>query len=132
MQGVHDRTEAEHAESSADEVRRLREMFAGHHVSQAMYVMAELGIADLLRNGARDSDDLAQSTKSHPPTLYRVLRFLAAQGVLTEVAPRCFALTTLGAALRSDACGSLRPLFRYLLNDFHWLPWGRLLETVRT
>jgi hypothetical protein len=107
-------------------------MFGGHHISQAMYVMAELGIADLLGSGARDSDDLAECTKSHPQALYRVLRFLAAQGILAEAPPRCFALTRLGAQLRSDVPGSLRPLFRYLLNDFHWLPWGRLLETVRT
>jgi hypothetical protein len=132
MQKMHDRTEAEYVESSADDVRQLREMYAGHHISQALYVMAELGIADLLRNGARDSDELARSTNSHSPTLFRVLRFLAAQGILSEVAPGSFALTTLGAPLRSDVSGSLRPLFRYLLNDFHWLPWGRLLETVRT
>jgi hypothetical protein len=94
--------------------------------------MAQLGIADLLRNGARDSDDLAQSTNSQAPMLCRVLRFLAAQGVLAEVAPRRFALTRLGTPLRSDVHQSLRSLFRYLLNDFHWLPWGRLLETVRT
>ncbi|MBV9911111.1 MAG: hypothetical protein JOZ93_00975 [Sinobacteraceae bacterium] len=132
MQEVHDRYEAECAEPSADDVRKLRDMYAGHHTAQALYVMAELGIADLLRSGARDSDELAESTQSHPQTLYRVLRFLAAQGILAEVAPGRFALTTLGAPLRSDVTGSLRPLFRYLLNDFHWLPWGRLLETVRT
>src|SRR5215471_6629044 len=91
--------------------------------------MAELGIADLLRTGARDSNELAQSTQSHPQTLYRVLRFLAAQDILSEVAPGRFALTTLGAPLRSDVTGSLRPVFRYLLNDFHWQPCGRLLET---
>jgi len=132
MQELQERSEAQRAEPTADDVRNLREMCAGHHVAQALYVMAELGIADLLRYGARDSDDLAQSTNSHAPTLYRVLRLLTAQGVLAEVAPRRFALTRLGTPLRSDVHGSLRPLFRYLLNDFHWLPWGRLLETVRT
>src|SRR5215469_13279563 len=60
MQKMHDRTEAKYAEPSADDVRKLREMYAGHHISQALYVIAELGIADLLRNGARDSDELAQ------------------------------------------------------------------------
>jgi hypothetical protein len=95
--------------------------------------MAELGIADLLRDGARDSDDLARSTQSHAPTLYRILRFLAAVGVVEEVAPRRFTLTSLGAPLRPDAPGSVRSWIRFLLlRDVHWLPWGRLLETVRT
>ena len=132
MHDLYEGTDVERAEPSAEDVRKLREMFAGYHVSQALYVMAELGIADLLRTGARDSEDLAQTTNSHPPTLYRVLRFLAAQGVLSEVAPHRFALTTVGAPLRSDVSGSVRTLFRYLLTDFHWQPWGRLLETVRT
>ena len=132
MQELQERSEGQHAEPTADDVHKLREMCAGHHVAQALYVMAELGIADLLRNGVRDSDDLALATNSHAPTLYRVLRFLAAQGVLAEVAPRRFALARLGTPLRSDVQGSVRPLFRYLLNDFHWLPWGRLVETVRT
>jgi hypothetical protein len=132
MQELQERSDAQRAEPTADDVRKLQEMYAGHHVAQALYVMAELGIADLLRNGARDSDDLAHCTNSHAPTLYRVLRFLAARGILSQVAPGRLALTTLGAPLRSDVSGSLRPMFRYLLNDFHWLPWGRLLETVRT
>jgi hypothetical protein len=107
-------------------------MFRGYHVSQALYVMAELGIADLSREGARDRDDLARSTNLHAPTLYRILRFLAAVGVLEEVAPHRFNLTRLGAPLCSDAPGSMRSSFRYLLSDAHWGPWGRLLETVRT
>src|SRR5215467_1066559 len=47
MQKMHDRTEAEYAEPAADDVRKLQQMYAGHHISQALYVMAELGIADL-------------------------------------------------------------------------------------
>jgi hypothetical protein len=95
--------------------------------------MAELGIADLLRDGARDSDDLAHATGSHPPTLYRVLRFLAAHGILEEVAPHRFALTSLGAPLRSDVPGSPRASFRHLLSERSWGPWGRLLgRAVRT
>ena len=92
MQKMHDRTEAEYAEPAADDVRKLRQMYAGHHISQGLYVMAELGIADLLRTGARDRNALAQSRQSHPQTLYRVLRFLAAQDILSEDAPGRFAL----------------------------------------
>jgi len=132
MKTMHDSVEVERREPSVEDARKLREMFGGYRVSQALYVMAELGIADLLREGVRDSDDLARSTKSHAPTLFRILRFLAALGILEEVAPRRFTLTSLGAPLCSDAPGSLRSSFRYLLSDAHWLPWGRLLETVRT
>jgi hypothetical protein len=127
-----DPAEVERREPSAEDARKLREMFNGYRVSQALYVMAELGIADLLREGVRDSDDLARSTKSHAPTLYRIMRCLAGVGVFEEVAPRRFELTLLGAPLRSDVPGSLRSLFRFWLQGAHWQAWGRLLETVRT
>ena len=40
----------------ADTIRRLVE---GYQVSQAIHVIATLGVADLLVDGARTSDDLA-------------------------------------------------------------------------
>jgi hypothetical protein len=36
--------------------------------------MAELGLADHIRNGARTVDDLAVVTGTHAPTLARLLR----------------------------------------------------------
>jgi hypothetical protein len=49
-------------------------------------VAAELGIADLLCSGPRGVDDLAGATSTDAPTLYRLLRALAAIGVFTELA----------------------------------------------
>ena len=53
----------------------------GYQISQAIHVAAALGIADLLTCGERTSDDLAAATSTHPPTLYRLLRALAAAGL---------------------------------------------------
>src|SRR5215211_603218 len=47
----------------------LRRLTNGYQVSQAIHVAATLGIADLLADGARDSDDLASETNTHPPAL---------------------------------------------------------------
>jgi hypothetical protein len=127
-----DPTTVEDGQPSAEDTRKLVEVFGGYRVSQALYVMAELGIADLLRGGPQHGDHLAQATGSHPPTLYRVLRFLAAHGILKEVEPRRFALTSLGAPLRSDVPSSPRASFRHLLSESSWIPWGRLLHAVRT
>jgi len=132
MVTMHDPAASGRDRPSAQDARRLQEFFGGYRVSQAIYVMAELGIADLLRDGAQDSDNLAHATESHPPTLYRVLRFLAAHGILEEVAPHRFALTSLGAPLRSEVPGSPRALVRHLLSERSWAPWGRLLDPVRT
>ena len=74
----------------------LLDLVNGFKVSQALHVASRLGVADLLKDGARRSDDLAAATGTHPPSLYRVLRALASVGVFREDADRCFALTPLG------------------------------------
>ena len=52
---------------------KLLEMIAMRHVPQALHAVAVLGIADLLADGAKSSDELAQATGSHARTLYRAL-----------------------------------------------------------
>lgn len=107
-------------------------LIGGYRVSQAIHVIAELGIPDLLAAGPRHCDDLAAETKSHAPTLYRVLRFLAGAGLLSEPGPQKFELTRLGSTLRTDLPGSPSLVARFWLKEFHWKPWGHLIHSVRT
>jgi hypothetical protein len=86
---------------------RLLALLRGYRVSQAIYVVARLGIPDLLADGPREIDDLAHATGSHPPSLRRVLLFLAGVGVLDKVGPGRFALTEVAALLRTGVPGSL-------------------------
>src|SRR5215469_7388296 len=90
----------------------LMRLVSGFQVSQAISVAAELRIADLLGDGPRDADELAVTTGSHPRSLYRLLRALAAVGVFCEDADGRFALTPLGDCLRSDA--TVAPLAVFL------------------
>nr|WP_244538055.1 methyltransferase dimerization domain-containing protein [Mesorhizobium sp. YR577] len=53
----------------------------GYQVSQAIHVVATLGIADVLKDGPRTSEDLAAATDSHPRSLYRVLRARGRRGI---------------------------------------------------
>jgi hypothetical protein len=46
--------------------------------SQSLSVAAKLGIADLLVDGPRNVESLAAATGTHEPSLYRVMRLLAA------------------------------------------------------
>jgi hypothetical protein len=71
----------------------LRRMILGYRLSQALRVAAELGIADLLKDGPRNVDELAQATGAHPPSLYRLLRLLASDGVFIEQEQGQFGLT---------------------------------------
>jgi hypothetical protein len=96
-------TEEERAAAAA-----MLRMIWGIHISRAVYVMAELGIADVLANGPMTAAELAQATQAHESSLYRVLRLLGSLGVLTERENRSFSLTVLGERLRSDVPASMR------------------------
>jgi hypothetical protein len=50
---------------------KLLPMIWGLHISRCVYAAAELGIADLLADGARSSEELAAATATHEPSLYR-------------------------------------------------------------
>src|SRR5262249_3188016 len=93
---------------------------------------ARLGLADLLAAGPRTVEELARATGTHAGSLQRLLRALASQGVLTEAEPQRFALTPLGAALRSDAPGAARATIMTLAGDWQWKAWDHFLYSLQT
>jgi hypothetical protein len=110
----------------------LRRLINGYQVSQAIHVAATLGIADLLADGPRTSEELAAETGTHPRSLYRLLRALAAIGIFREEAGARFALTPLGEHLGSDTVESLRGWAAFIGRPYHWQAWAQLSHSVRT
>jgi precorrin-6B methylase 2 len=108
----------------------LVRLFRGFWTSRAIYVAAELGIADLLADGPRTVADLAATTKTHEPSLYRVLRLLASEGVFAETGDGRFELTPKAAALREGS--PLRLMVLFLGRPASWAAAGNLSHTVRT
>ena len=115
--------------SPRDALLRMTNAF---QASQAIHVVATLGIADLLEDGPRSADDLAEASGTHAPTLYRVLRALASVGVFAEETDGRFGSTPLAEYLRTDAPGSLRGWAMYIGQPSFWTSWGHLLDSVRT
>ena len=110
----------------------LTQLVFGKCISMAISVVAKLRIADLLADGPKTLADLAIKTKTHAPSLYRVLRPLAAIGVFAEQDDGRFALTPMGEYLRTGVKGSLRGMADFFGSDWSWRAWGHLLETVQT
>jgi ubiquinone/menaquinone biosynthesis C-methylase UbiE len=104
----------------------------GYQVSQAIHVAATLGIADLLGDEPRDSDNIAAEAGVHPGSLYRLLRALAAAGVFHEKADRRFSLTDIGRCLRSDTERSIGPWAAFVGRPYQWSAWGDLVHGVQT
>lgn len=120
------------ATATAAPADTLRAIARGYRTAQALYVAAALGIADLLANGPRSVDGLAAATKTHAPSLYRLLRALASIGIFAEDDERRFLLTPLAEPLRSDVPGSVLSFVRFMCAPMLLEPWGNLLYSVQT
>jgi hypothetical protein len=115
-----------------DASRELLRLINGFQISQAIHVAACLHIADHLVDGARSINDLAAISNSRPAPLYRLLRMLAATGVLQEDGDRRFQLTAIGQCLRSDAKGSRAAWAALIGRPYVWQAWGHLLHSTRS
>jgi hypothetical protein len=110
----------------------LARLINGYQASQALHAAAVLGIGDALADGPRGVDDLASAVEADPDALYRLLRALAALGVLDEREGRTFALTDVGAGLRSDVPESLLAWAAFIGRSYYWEAWSQLVYSVRT
>lgn len=111
---------------------QLMQMLFGFAASRAIGVSAELRIADLLKNGAKTADELAEQTGVHARSLYRVLRACASIGVYSEDSDKKFSLTPLAEPLLSDAPGSLRAFAEMITCDWQYRTWAELPYSVKT
>lgn len=107
-------------------------MLSGAFEARLIHAAAQLGIADCLADGPHDAAFVAHVTKTHQPSLARLLRALSAIGVLHESDERHYSLTPLGATLRSDLRGSMRAWALLVFSDDQGKAWEALPHAVRT
>jgi precorrin-6B methylase 2 len=104
----------------------------GMRISQAIYVAAELRIADLIAGGLVTSAQIAEVTKTDPSALNRLLRALCAFRIFSEDRAGHFALSEIGLLLRTDTSLSFRDAVLFMTGPTRWRCWAELLQTVRT
>ena len=110
----------------------LTQLAFGAMMTQALYVAARLGVADLLATKPQTVGELAAATKTHERSLYRLLRSLASAGIFQEIEPKVFAHTPYSEPLRSDAPGSIRNGAIFMGEEWHWRVWSGMLYSVQT
>ena len=111
---------------------QLMQILGGCYQSQAVYVAAKLGIADLLKDEPVPVAELARKSDTDERSLYRVLRCLASLGIFRETDPKVFELTPEAELLASDHPGSMRDAAIFLGEPWHWTVYGEMLHSVRT
>lgn len=111
---------------------RILQFITNFWSSRAVYVLAKLGIPDLLKSGPKTAEELASATKMHAPSLFRVLRALASIGVVSATDDGRFALSPVSELLVTDAPGSLRWFTISELGQEHYPAWGNLMHSIKT
>ncbi|MEQ5205960.1 MULTISPECIES: methyltransferase [Proteus] len=97
----------------------------------ALRVAAKLKIADLLKEGPKDINELAKKTNSIPYVLNRILRMLASESIFYESEGERYSLAPAGRFLLSDHKYSLRDAVLMLTNETLWRPVGDVIESVQ-
>jgi len=111
---------------------QLARLLDGYIAPQVARAMALLGVPDQLGDTARTAEDLAAATGAAPGPLARLLAAASLYGLVTQTEPGKFALTAMGAGLRTDVPGSMRGMAIGFTAPPLWQAWGRLAEVVQT
>lgn len=98
-------------------------------LAAGLNVAAELGIADLLKEGGKSIHELADLTGTHEESLYRMMRMLASQEIFREQKNRFFALTPLAEALQEN---NIKYLITSHLSKRQFHLFGEMIYTIRT
>jgi hypothetical protein len=95
-------------------------------------VAAQLRLPDILKDGPKSIDDLAQAAGAQPGPLSQVMRTLISLGVFSKTDNGMVASTPLSDALRLDAPNSYRAYAILFGNEYINTMWSNLIHTIRT
>jgi O-methyltransferase domain len=110
----------------------LMQLLFGKQLTFSLSGVARLGVADHMDRTSRPVDEIAAKVGAHAPSLYRVMRMLASFGVFREEPPRRFALTPIGALLKTDAPESMRYTAMMFGDEFATRAYEHIATCLRT
>jgi O-methyltransferase domain len=109
----------------------LQQMAGGYCLPRCLHVLADLGVADELGDGAQTVAQLAAAVGADADALGRVMRLLSAHGVFTCTSGG-FAHSPASRLLRTDHPQSMRAFVRMFGLRSNWDIFGALDHSVRT
>jgi hypothetical protein len=118
--------------NSVDGRLRIVELVFGAMAAETLFTAARLGIADRLGDEERSPSQLASDIGADPTSVTRLLRTMAALGLLTETEAGRFSLTDAGAFLRSDRPDSMHSFVAMFGDQAMLAAWRELEHAVRT
>jgi hypothetical protein len=109
----------------------LMQLLFGKQLTYSLSGVARLGIADHMDAKARPVAEIAAKAGVHEASLYRVMRMLASFGVFREEPGQKFALTPVGALLKTGVPGSLRYMAMMFGEEFSTRAYEHIAECIR-
>ena len=125
-------TGQQHQDETPPPHAQLIQMVSAIWISKVIYAAAKLGLADHLAAGPKSAAELVGPTRTHAPTLHRLMRTLASLGVLSERDAQRFALTPLGEALKTNAPGSARASLLTLGSPWFISAFEKIMHCLET
>jgi hypothetical protein len=110
----------------------MMRLLFGKQLTASLGAVARLGVADHMSDEPQPVEDLAAKVGADAPSLYRVMRMLAAFGVFREEKGKRFALTPVGLVLQTDAPGSMRYTAMMLGDDWAIKAYAHITDSIRT
>ncbi|MFE5889728.1 methyltransferase [Streptomyces sp. NPDC056462] len=104
----------------------------GTMAAQTLRAAVQLKVAELIGDTPRTATDVAADAGAHPQQMTRLLRALAALGLLREHAPDSFSLTGAGALLSAEHPDSLASFVGAFTDPTVVRAWEHLDGSVRT
>lgn len=107
------------------------EITQSFYVSRAIGLVADLNIAEHLREQKKTISEIAKLTNTNEAALYRLMRMLASQGIFIEKTNKIFANNRLSNTLL-DQQNSMRHMIIHQANSINWKMFDELDYVVKT
>ncbi|GAA3343170.1 methyltransferase [Amorphoplanes nipponensis] len=111
---------------------RLKELALGNAYAAMLHAATRLGIADALGEEPATVPELAETVGADGPTLRRLLRALALDGVFAETPDGRFTHTEMSRLLRTGSPASMADMVLWAGAAWTWQAWPKLADAVRT
>src|SRR6516165_5484647 len=115
-----------------NEFNRMRQQLNGFMRTQIIGAAATLSLADHFASAPYSVDDIASMTGLDRGITFRLLRALAAIGLVASDDEGVFRSLPPLETLRSTAPGSLRNLAMVFVTPAQYLPWGYFFQSIKT
>jgi len=129
---IADQTADKAAAATADPTKQMIDILGGMWVGRCLGVAAELGVADVIGDGRKTTEEIAAAVKAHAPSLFRLMRALASAGVFREEGHGVWMNTPVSGLLRATVPGSMRAAAIVTMSGEHYTAWAALDHSVRS